>query len=306
MCVVTALGGMVDAVMARLHRARALLGAAGAGRLIEGCGSWCLFSVLAFSCWGACLPARGRLPCTQTQHSLASALCSAPPVSAHSSKSTPAAPYGRTELVNRHPRRGGRDQGRPGGRGGGQGGAQALPGRGCAPAGAGWRPPPCCGPPWHPSRPAQRPPAPWPNAGQQVLQAGGSAVEAVEAAVVALEDEPCFNAGRGAVGGAGAPAACCRRVRAPVRLADPSPVGPLLIRARGASRARPQVYTASGRHELEASIMTSDRRCALPQAWAQQGAARHGQPACAPRPCTPLTCAPPSPAPPAGAARRRC
>jgi hypothetical protein len=33
-----------------------------------------------------------------------------------------------------------------------------------------------------------------------VLQAGGSAVDAVEAAVVALEDEPLFNAGKGAVG----------------------------------------------------------------------------------------------------------
>lgn len=57
-------------------------------------------------------------------------------------------------------------------------------------------------------------------AGQSVLQAGGSAVDAVEAAVVALEADPHFNAGKGAV------------------------------------------YTASGRHELEASIMTGDKRCA--------------------------------------------
>jgi beta-aspartyl-peptidase (threonine type) len=45
-------------------------------------------------------------------------------------------------------------------------------------------------------------------------------VDAVEAAVVALESDDHFNAGKGAV------------------------------------------YTASGRHELEASIMTGDKRCA--------------------------------------------
>jgi isoaspartyl peptidase/L-asparaginase-like protein (Ntn-hydrolase superfamily) len=37
------------------------------------------------------------------------------------------------------------------------------------------------------------------RAGQAVLAAGGSAVDAVEAAVVALEEDPLFNAGRGAV-----------------------------------------------------------------------------------------------------------
>ena len=37
------------------------------------------------------------------------------------------------------------------------------------------------------------------SAGQRVLQRGGSALDAVEAAVVALEEEPCFNAGKGAV-----------------------------------------------------------------------------------------------------------
>ncbi len=36
-------------------------------------------------------------------------------------------------------------------------------------------------------------------AGHQVLAAGGPAIEAVTAAVVALEDDPLFNAGRGAV-----------------------------------------------------------------------------------------------------------
>ena len=37
------------------------------------------------------------------------------------------------------------------------------------------------------------------KAGQKVLQGGGSALDAVEAAVMALEDEPLFNAGKGAV-----------------------------------------------------------------------------------------------------------
>ncbi|AXC50943.1 isoaspartyl peptidase/L-asparaginase [Paracoccus suum] len=37
------------------------------------------------------------------------------------------------------------------------------------------------------------------EAGQAVLQDGGSAIDAVTAAVVVLEDEPLFNAGRGAV-----------------------------------------------------------------------------------------------------------
>ncbi|MFD1623157.1 isoaspartyl peptidase/L-asparaginase family protein [Azospirillum griseum] len=36
-------------------------------------------------------------------------------------------------------------------------------------------------------------------AGREVLAAGGSALDAVTAAVIALEDEPLFNAGRGAV-----------------------------------------------------------------------------------------------------------
>ena len=37
------------------------------------------------------------------------------------------------------------------------------------------------------------------DAGHAVLSRGGSAVEAVEAAVVALEESPCFNAGKGSV-----------------------------------------------------------------------------------------------------------
>lgn len=37
------------------------------------------------------------------------------------------------------------------------------------------------------------------DAGYKVLQAGGSAIDAVQAAVVSLEDFPLFNAGRGAV-----------------------------------------------------------------------------------------------------------
>src|SRR5260370_34263872 len=37
------------------------------------------------------------------------------------------------------------------------------------------------------------------EAGRAILAAGGSALDAVTAAVVALEDEPLFNAGRGAV-----------------------------------------------------------------------------------------------------------
>jgi len=72
--------------------------------------------------------------------------------------------------------------------------------------------------------------------GRRILEANGSALDAVEAAVVALEDDPLFNAGRGAVltlagtveldaaimdGGtlrAGA-VAQVRRVRNPIRLA---------------------------------------------------------------------------------------
>ena len=37
------------------------------------------------------------------------------------------------------------------------------------------------------------------EAGHRVLAAGGAALDAVEAAVVVLEDDPEFNAGRGAV-----------------------------------------------------------------------------------------------------------
>ncbi len=37
------------------------------------------------------------------------------------------------------------------------------------------------------------------EAGCAVLESGGSAMDTVEAAVVVLEDDPCFNAGRGAV-----------------------------------------------------------------------------------------------------------
>src|ERR1700688_3516528 len=37
------------------------------------------------------------------------------------------------------------------------------------------------------------------RAGHLVLKDGGSAIDAVTAAVVALEDDPLFNAGRGAV-----------------------------------------------------------------------------------------------------------
>lgn len=57
------------------------------------------------------------------------------------------------------------------------------------------------------------------DVGVKVLEGGGSALDAVAAAVVALEDDPRFNAGRGSV------------------------------------------LTLKGRHELEASVMTSDRRC---------------------------------------------
>ena len=35
------------------------------------------------------------------------------------------------------------------------------------------------------------------DAGSKVLGAGGSAIDAVEAAIRILEDDPCFNAGRG-------------------------------------------------------------------------------------------------------------
>ena len=37
------------------------------------------------------------------------------------------------------------------------------------------------------------------DAGAAILQAGGSAVEAVETAARLLEEDPCFNAGRGSV-----------------------------------------------------------------------------------------------------------
>lgn len=56
------------------------------------------------------------------------------------------------------------------------------------------------------------------DAGHAVLARGGSALDAVEAAVVTLEEEPRFNAGRGAV------------------------------------------FNAEGRHELDASVMSSDGR----------------------------------------------
>src|SRR5829696_4976256 len=52
------------------------------------------------------------------------------------------------------------------------------------------------------------------EAGHAVLAAGGAALDAVEAAVVVLEDDPEFNAGRGA----GAVAAV-RGVRNPIRAA---------------------------------------------------------------------------------------
>lgn len=57
------------------------------------------------------------------------------------------------------------------------------------------------------------------TAGQSVLASGGSAIDAVVAAVMCMEDDPHFNAGVGSV------------------------------------------LAASGHHELEASVMTSDGRC---------------------------------------------
>ncbi|RYY66119.1 MAG: isoaspartyl peptidase/L-asparaginase [Chitinophagaceae bacterium] len=48
------------------------------------------------------------------------------------------------------------------------------------------------------------------NAGYAVLEKGGSALDAVEAAVRSLEDNPLFNAGRGcAINDAGEPQMCC-------------------------------------------------------------------------------------------------
>ena len=58
------------------------------------------------------------------------------------------------------------------------------------------------------------------DAGQGILDGGGAALDAVERAVVCLEDDPLFNAGRGAV------------------------------------------FTADGRHELDASIMDGRTRAA--------------------------------------------
>src|SRR3954469_20160695 len=37
------------------------------------------------------------------------------------------------------------------------------------------------------------------NAGHEVLRAGGASLDAVQSAIVVLEDSPLFNAGRGAV-----------------------------------------------------------------------------------------------------------
>jgi beta-aspartyl-peptidase (threonine type) len=61
--------------------------------------------------------------------------------------------------------------------------------------------------------------------GKRILDAGGSALDAVEAAVVCLEDDPTFNAGfgsalnlRGEDGGAGA-VGCLTDVKNPIRLA---------------------------------------------------------------------------------------
>ena len=56
------------------------------------------------------------------------------------------------------------------------------------------------------------------DVGHAILATGGSALDAVEAAVTVLEDSPYFNAGRGAV------------------------------------------FTAEGRHELDAAIMEFNRR----------------------------------------------
>jgi beta-aspartyl-peptidase (threonine type) len=74
------------------------------------------------------------------------------------------------------------------------------------------------------------------EAGWRVLAAGGAALDAVEAAAIALEDDPLFNAGRGAVlnehgdaehdaavmcgaSGAAGAVACVRGIRNPVVLA---------------------------------------------------------------------------------------
>ena len=126
------------------------------------------------------------------------------------------------------------------------------------------------------------------DAAAGVLEAGGSALDAVEAAVVALEDDPRFNAGRGSVftyngvieldaaimdgrdRAAGAVAGV-RRVRNPVRL------------ARAVMEKSPHVFLgAAGAEEFarEQSIETVDPDWfATPERWRQFEefkAKRHG------------------------------
>lgn len=84
------------------------------------------------------------------------------------------------------------------------------------------------------------------EAGAAVLRAGGSALDAVTAAVVALEDAPLFNAGRGAVfdaeGGQSMDAAvmdgCGRRAGAVAGILGP--VNPVLV-ARAVMERTPHV-----------------------------------------------------------------
>lgn len=120
------------------------------------------------------------------------------------------------------------------------------------------------------------------RAGAAVLESGGSAIDAVVAAVQAMEDDPHFNAGTVAAGWVAR--SCCLVSRTnplvhamhisgtvpPLLLCGfnnppapsschcaPHALHPHLMPAAGVG----SVLTASGRHELEASVMTDDGRC---------------------------------------------
>ncbi len=103
------------------------------------------------------------------------------------------------------------------------------------------------------------------DAGFAVLAAGGTALDAVEAAVVALEDDPCFNAGRGAALGADG------RVEMDASIMDgavPAGGGVAGVRTlRNPIRAARAVL-ADGRHVLLAGpgAEAFARRCGVPGA----------------------------------------
>ena len=137
---------------------------------------------------------------------------------------------------------------------------------------------------------ARRRGAPRVEAGHAVLAPGGSALDAVEAAVVVLEDDPEFNAGRGAAltedGGveldavvmegtgrcAGA-VACVAGVRNPVRAARAVlEDGHHVLLVGDGARARSPPSAASSSATTAGSSPTASARCSRPA----RTAGRHG------------------------------